>query len=166
MKFIKSKKGIALLATLVVAAVAAVGAYAYFTSTGTGSGSASVGTSTTWAVTTDPAVLTNGPLTPGGPTETVAYHVKNNSTGFQKLQAVAISVANANGTDWTSVAGCSKSDFKIDAAAAGATQTDTPAVDLAPGAQYDGSITIQMVDTGSNQDGCKGATVPLYLSAS
>ena len=35
-RFIKSKKGIALLATLVVAAVAAVGAYAYFTNNGLG----------------------------------------------------------------------------------------------------------------------------------
>ena len=35
-RFIKSKKGIALLATLVVAAAAAVGAYAYLTSNGSG----------------------------------------------------------------------------------------------------------------------------------
>ena len=38
MKFIKSKKGLALLAVLAVAVVAAVGAYAYFSSTGHGSG--------------------------------------------------------------------------------------------------------------------------------
>jgi hypothetical protein len=161
---LKSKRTLVLIGVLAVASVAVMGAYAYFTSTGSGSGSASVGTSTAWAVTTDAA--TGGPLVPGGPTETVAYHVKNNSAGQQKLQAVAISVANANGSAWTSVAACSKDDFKLDAAAAGATQTDTPAVNLAPDAQYDGSITIQMVDTGSNQDGCKNASVPLYLYAS
>ena len=43
MKFLMSKKGVALLATLVVAAVAAFGAYAYFTAAGSGSGTASVG---------------------------------------------------------------------------------------------------------------------------
>ena len=35
MKLIKSKKGIALLGVLVIAAISAIGAYAYFTSTGT-----------------------------------------------------------------------------------------------------------------------------------
>jgi hypothetical protein len=158
------RKGIIASIATVAVLGSAVAAYAYFTSSGSGSGSASVGTSMTWAVTTGAA--SGGPLTPGGPTQTVAYHVKNNSTGYQKLQNVAISVANNDGTDWTAVAGCSKDDFKLDAAAAGATQTDTPNVDLAPGATYDGSVTIQMVDTGLNQDGCKNATVPLYLSAS
>jgi hypothetical protein len=172
MKFIKSKKGVSLLAALAVVAIAAVGAYAYFSSTGHGSGTASVGTSAGWAVTTGAA--TGGPLTPGGATETVAYHVKNNSTGNQQLNSVAISVANNDGTPWTAVAGCSKNDFALDAAAAGATQTDTLNVNLAPGATYDGTITVAMVnrqdtvagDGTGNQDGCKNATVPLYLAAS
>jgi hypothetical protein len=158
-----TRKRVILIAVLAIAAIGAAGGYAYFTSTGTGSGSASVGTSTTWAITTGAA--TGGPLTPGGPTESVAYHVKNNSSGYQNLASVAISVANSDGSVWNSVVGCSKSDFDL-GAGAGATQTDAPAVDLAPGAQYNGSITIQMVDSGSNQDGCKNATVPLYLSAS
>src|SRR2546423_5852004 len=45
-KFIKSKKGLALLATLVVAVAASVGAYAYFTTSGSGSGNAQVGDAT------------------------------------------------------------------------------------------------------------------------
>src|SRR5690349_605685 len=102
------KRTLVLLGAAVVAVGLAVGAYAYFTSSGSGTGSASVGTSTTWAVTTDAAV--GGPLTPGGPSETVAYHVKNNSTGAQKLQNVAISVANNDGTTWTAVSGCSNAD--------------------------------------------------------
>jgi hypothetical protein len=165
MSLFKNKKIIALILGTAVAAVLAVGAYAYFTSTGTGSGSASVGTSTTWAVTTLSA--TGGPLTPGGPTESITYKVKNNSTGAQNLANVAISIANSDGTAWTAVSGCSKNDFSIDGAAAGALYNDTAqAADLAPGATATGSITLQMVDSGSNQDGCKGATVPLYLSAS
>ncbi len=43
MKFIKSKKGISLLAVVAVVAIAAVGAYAYFTTTGQASGTATVG---------------------------------------------------------------------------------------------------------------------------
>ena len=111
MRIIKSKKVIALILGTVVAAFLAVGAYAYFTSTGNGSGSATVGDSTTWAVTTLSA--TGGPLTPGGPTESITYKVKNNSTGSQKLSSVAISVANADASPWIAVAGCSKSDFSL-----------------------------------------------------
>ena len=165
MKFFTSKKIVALAVGLVTAAALAIGAYAYFTSTGNGSGSATVGTSSTWAVTTLSA--TGGPLTPGGPTESITYKVKNNSTGYQRLGSVAISVANSDGSAWTSVSGCSASDFSIDGASAGATSNDTAQVaNLAPGATATGTIVLQMVDSGSNQDGCKGATVPLYLSAS
>jgi hypothetical protein len=165
MRIFKSKKVIALILGTAVAAFLTVGAYAYFTSTGNGSGSASVGTSTTWSVTTLSA--TGGPLTPGGPTESITYKVKNNSSGSQSLANVAISVANADSSAWTAVSGCSKSDFSIDGAGAGLTFNDNAqAANLAPGATATGSITLQMVETGSNQDGCKGATVPLYLSAS
>ena len=165
MKIYKSKKVIALIVGIAAAAALSVGAYAYFTSTGNGSGSASVGTSTAWAVTTLSA--TGGPLTPGGPTESITYKVKNNSTGYQNLANVAISVANADASAWTSVSGCSKNDFSIDGASAGALFNDTAqAADLAPGATATGTIVLQLVDSGSNQDGCKGATVPLYLSAS
>jgi hypothetical protein len=162
---LKSKRTFVLLGVLVVAGISAFGAYAYFTSTGSGSGSASVGTSTAWAVTTDAA--TGGPLTPGGPSQSVAYHVKNNSSGQQSLANVAISVANADGSPWTAVAGCSKNDFSIDGGLAGVTANDiAPAANLAAGATANGSISIQMVDSGSNQNGCKNAVVPLYLYAS
>ncbi|MEI8105631.1 MAG: hypothetical protein WCH31_07295 [Actinomycetes bacterium] len=165
MKIFKMKKSVALLVGFAVVAISAVGAFAFFTSTGKGSGTASVGTSTTWAVST--AAATGGPLTPAGPTENVVYHVKNNSTGKQSLANVAVTIANSDGTPWVSVTGCSKDDFSIEGATAGATYNDTrQAANLAADAQADGSITLQMVDTGSNQDGCKNATVPLYLAAS
>jgi hypothetical protein len=163
MKLLRNRKFVALMATLALGATAVAG-YAYFTSTGSGSGSALVGTSTVWEVGTSAA--TGGPLTPAGPVETVGYTVKNNSTGHQNLANVAIKVANADGTPWTSVSGCSASDFSIGTAAAGATFNDTAqAANLASGATATGSVTIQMVDTGVNQDGCKNATVPLYLYA-
>ena len=152
-----------LLAVCVVAVTVTLGGYAFFTSTGTGSGSGTVGTSTAWQVTTD--AYSGGPLTPGGPSETVAYHVKNNSTGYQSLANVAIKVANSNDTAWTSVSGCTKSDFNV-GAGAGVTYNDTAqAGNIAPGITVNGTITLSMVDTLSNQDGCKNATVPLHLSA-
>jgi hypothetical protein len=162
-KFIKTKAAVAL--GVVAALALAVGAYAYFTSTGTGSGSGTVGTSTAWDVTTDAA--TGTALTPGidGPTQTIGYHVKNNSTGVQKLQTVTIEVANSNGTAWTSGT-CSAADFEVGGAAAGTAKSYTINTSLAKDAQYDSSTTLHMVDTGANQDACKGVTVPLYVSAS
>lgn len=166
MKFIKSKKGLALLATLAVAAVAAFGAYAYFTSSGNGSGSGKVGSDTAWQV--DTSAYTGGPLYPGAGSESIAYTVTNNNPGSQELNSVDISVANADGSPWTSGT-CSAADFSVDGAAAGATATDTyggPTNDLASGANAGGTITLTMVDTGANQNDCRSVTVPLYLSAS
>jgi hypothetical protein len=164
-KFIKSKKGIvALLATLTVVALAAVGAYAYFTSTGNGSGSAKVGSASNWVVTTD--AYTGGPLYPGHGSEAVAYHVNNPGGGFQQLHQVVIKVAQNDGSAWTSGT-CSAADFTVGTAAAGADFTDTAlAGDIDAGATVNGSVNVKMVDTGDAQDDCQGVTVPLYLSAS
>lgn len=99
MKFIKSKKGLALLATLAVAIVASVGAYAYFTSAGTGSGTAAVGTNTTSI--TIAATITDG-LVPGS-SEPVSYTALNGSpttTGW----VGTISLASV--TDPAGAAGC------------------------------------------------------------
>lgn len=155
----------------VAAAATVVGgtgiAVAYWTSAGTGSGSATAGQATAWAVTTDAA--TGAALTPGGPSQTVGLHVKNNSTGHQGLQAVAVKVANADGTTWDGPGDCDADDFAVGAAAAGATHTIsyTPAENLAPEAVKDDSVTVQMVNkTDANQDACKGASVPLHLAAS
>src|SRR5690242_11687883 len=143
-----SKKVVVGVAAVAIALGTASGAYAYWTSTGNGSGSATTGTSTTWAVTSDAA--TGGALTPGGPTDTIAVHVKNNSTGVQSLTAVTASVANSNGSDWTSVTGCSAADYTV------GTVSITPG-DVAPGATVDGTVTIKMDNLAADQNGCKGA---------
>lgn len=132
-------------------------AYAYFTTTGNGTGAATTGTSSAFAVTTDTA--TGGPLTPGGPSETIAFHVKNNNSGVQRLSAVAVTVAASNGSAWTTAPGCSAADFTV----------GTPSFasgDVASGATVDGTVTITMNNLGTPQDGCKSITVPLYVAAS
>jgi archaellin len=167
MNFLKSRKGVALLAMLVVAAVAAVGAYAYFTSTGNGSGTGSTGSASTWTVTTD--AHTGGPLFPGNGSESIAYHVANPGSGNQELNSVVIKVANANGSAWNNLT-CTAADFSVDGQAGGASATDTyggPTNDVAPADSRSGSITLTMLDTGVAQDDCQGLTnVPLYISAS
>jgi hypothetical protein len=140
------------------AALLGVGvAFAYWTSTGSGTGTATTGTSTVWEVTTDAA--TGPALTPAGSTQDVTFHVKNNNTGVQRLNGVVVTVAGPGGAVWDGPGTCSAADYNV-------LQHTVPALsDVASGATYSGTVTIQMVDTGSNQDDCKTATVPLYVSA-
>ncbi|MCG8915005.1 hypothetical protein L6E12_04275 [Actinokineospora sp. PR83] len=154
-----STKKRALVTAAIVAVLALAGgvAYAYWSSTGTGSGSATTGTSSAFVVASSTA--TGGPLSPGGPTQTVAFTVTNPGTGAQNLANVAVTVANADGSAWTSVAGCSAADYSV----------GTPTVtygEVEPAGVRNGTVTITMNNLPSNQDGCKNATVPLRFVAS
>jgi hypothetical protein len=141
-----------LVAGTAVAVVATGGiAFAYWTSTGSGSGSATTGTSTAWQVTVDSTTL--GDLTPGGPTDTVSFHVKNTNTGVQNLQGAVASVTG------TSNGGCTAADFSV-------SPTTIATGDVAAGATVDGTFTIQMINRAANQDACKGVTVNLKVDAS
>jgi hypothetical protein len=157
LSFPKTKKGKAVVVAGVITVATAGGAYAYWSSLGTGTGAASTGTSSAFVVTTDAA--TGGPLTPGGPTQTVAFHVQNSNSGVQRLSAVAVTVAASNGTAWNAIPGCSAADYTI------GTPSFT-AGDVASGATKDGTVTITMNNLSSNQDACKNVSVPLYFSAS
>jgi len=81
MKFIKSKKGLAMLAALVVVGASAFGAYAYLTSNGSGSGTALTGTNST--VIHLVGTVTDG-LVPGSfePISFKAYNDSTTSTGY------------------------------------------------------------------------------------
>ncbi|GEM_PF-2105573 len=182
MKFKLNKKSLLAGATIGVVIGLAITAAAYWTTSGQGSGSASVGTDTSWVVTS--GAPSGGPLTPGGPTETIAYHVKNNSSGHQQLDTVTIQVATTVGTSPTATPGvythgsgtpaCTKDDFAVGSAAAGATETQHPHVDLAPGDTYDGSVTVTMIDRTDtvagdglgNQNNCRNENPPLFFAAS
>ena len=81
----------------------------------------------------------------------MAYKVKNNGSGYQNLAQGRDLGCEPNGTAWAPCRGCTAADFSIDGGAAGATYNDTVRLhDLAPGATVTGTITLQMVDSGSN----------------
>ena len=164
-----------------VAAVAIAGfAIAYFTDTGTGSGSATVGNSTAWTVTGSTA--TGGPLYPdpaadigtaNGNHETATYSVTNGGSGTQHLTSVTVSVADSDGNTWSSQdesskPACTAADFSIAGQSAGSSYTDTSLAGgyVAGHENTAGSVDIEMIDNGANQDNCQGVTVPLYFSAS
>ncbi len=155
----KKSHKLAVVAGVTTALIGGGVAVAFWTTSGTGTGTATTGDSSNFVVTTDAPV---GPaLAPGGTNEqTITFHVQNTNNGVQRLNSVAVSVANANGTAWTAVSGCSAADYVI-------AQHSVPAsTDLVSNQTYTGVVTIKMKDTGVNQDGCKGVTVPLYVSAS
>src|SRR4051812_47698428 len=146
----KKKLIVAGVATAVIAAGAGT-ALAYWTSTGSGTGTASTGSSSAFEVVLDSPV--GAALSPGGPVDSVAFHVTNHNTGAQNF---ANAVATVTGTD---KAGCSATNYQISGLTAGYGN-------LVSGATADGSFDLQMVDSGSNQDACQGATVSLKVDVS
>jgi hypothetical protein len=161
----------------VIAVLAAAGAaIAYFTSTGTGTGSATVGSASNWTVAQ--TGTSGGPLYPdptigSGPNiVTDTYTVTNPGKGSQNLKKVVISVANADGSAWssrtdTTKPACTAHDFSVGGQAVGSSWTDmTIAGDYTAGSSQSAPVTVQMIDNGANQDNCQGVTVPLYMSAS
>jgi hypothetical protein len=149
-------KKIAIVAAAAALVLAGGGAaFAYWTSSGSGFGAATTGESADFVVSSVDA--TGGPLTPGGPSQSVAFTVANPSTGTQTLTSVTVTVANANGTPWTAVPGCSAADYTV------AAPVVTYGV-IAGGADVDGTVSITMVNSTSNQDACQNAVVPLYFA--
>ena len=171
-----SKKGAMIALAAVATLVVAGGAIAYFTSTGSGTGSATVGSSTAFTVG-ETGTATGGPLYPdaavgGANIQTDPYTVTNPSKGSQNLTQVVISVANSDGSAWsvqgnTGKPACNASDFSVGAQPVGTAWTDTAlAGDFTASQSKTGSVKVELIDNGANQDNCQGVTVPLYFSAS
>jgi hypothetical protein len=171
-----TKKRVIAAVTAIAALALAAGAFAYFTSTGNGTGTASVGNASNWTVA-ESGTPTGGPLYPdaaigGANIQTDSYTVTNPGKGSQNLTQVVISVAKSDGTAWSSQTdatkpACTKADFSVGAQTPGSAWTDTSlAADFTAGQAKIGTVTVEMIDNGLNQDNCQGVTVPLYFSAS
>jgi hypothetical protein len=159
------KRTVVVLAVVVAASVAAVAGYAFWTSTGTGSGNASTGTAGLWQVTSQSP--SGASLVPGGPAQTVQYTVTNTGAGDQVLAGVTVSVANDNGSAWTPLGGCTAADFSVNGQSAGSPHFHTAlAQTFGPGGSSSATVSVRLVETGGNQNGCQGKTVPLYFVAS
>ena len=170
MKLFSSKKRVAAIGALTAATLVGGGmAYGYWTNSGEGAGTATAGTSAEYTV--DFSATTGLSLSPDGPTQDTTVTVTNTGSGAQQISSVLVSVANVDGSPWSAGA-CSAADFSVSGEAAGSAAEALGApVTLAPsGSAGDASaplpVTIQMVDTSSDQEDCKGVTVPLYAYAS
>jgi hypothetical protein len=145
MKFFTKKRSVIALVAFVVAALAAVGAYAYFTSTGSGSGNATVGSSSNIVITND----TVGTLYPGGADVTVPVHLQNPGGGNEYVGTVSGTVAD-NG-------GCLGSWFVVDPV--------TYNAEVNHGATNGTSTKVRMLDAATSQDACQGATLTVNWSS-
>ena len=154
-----NRKRFAFIATATAAVLVGGGvAVAYWTTTGSGSGSGSVGHETPFTVSQTSNI---SGLVPGGPAQDLDFTVNNPAAaGAQRIQSVTITLGVS-----PIVAGtCSTADFTL-------TQPTFTAQTIAPGgsAAFLGSNTgasIQMKDTGVNQNGCKDATLSFTYNAS
>jgi hypothetical protein len=163
MKIIKSKKAIAaVLVTLTVVAISAVGAYAYWTKGGTGTGTATGGNVVNVTVNQDP--FPAGALYPGGPAVPLSGDFTNTNASPVKVGAIQASITSVTPSPTIPVQQtpnpCTAADFVIEGTAAG--PYDVPG--NGTGGHWSG-LTIRMIESGTNQNACKLATVNIAYGA-
>jgi len=141
MSKILTKKRLVVLAIAGATVALAAGAFAYFTASGSGSGSATVGTSSN--ITLASGAVTG--LYPGGVDVPVTVTITNPGSGNQFVGTVSGTVADN--------AGCLGTWFQVDSI--------TYAQTLAHGASDTRSTNVRMLDSGSNQDVCKGKVMTI-----
>ncbi len=156
MKFIKSKKGLMVLGAVVVALAASIGAYAYWTTSGTGTGTGTTGTSTAVNATQTSTVSA---LTPGSPAQALDFSLNNTAATNQFVTSVTISISSVTGANIVTGFPCTASDFTV-------VQPTATYGDLTPGvhAYAPSGASLAMINSASNQDGCKNATVNLLYT--
>jgi len=146
-----SKKTVA-AATAALVMVGGGAAFAYWTTTGSGTGTATAGDVS--ALTVHQTSSVTG-LYPGGPAVTLSGNFDNPNSGQVFVAAVNATVTGTNHV------GCTAADFEIGGSA-------PVGAEIATGSGVGGwsGLTLRLVDSTSNQDACKGATVNLSYTAS
>ena len=162
MSRVTGRKKRIIITTAAMLAVGTGAAFAYWSATGTTTVTAGTGQSVAFKVSsTFPAVVA---LTPGGPSQSAEFTIKNENTGAQKLSGLVVKVANADGTPWTDGKGCSADDFEVSPPAFSPGSKGSG--QIAADATVRGTVSIQMRNLDRNQDGCQGVSVPLHFAAS
>jgi hypothetical protein len=145
------------VALVTVAVVAAGVAFAYWTAAGGGSSSASTGTAASVAV--NPTVSPTG-LYPGG-AAALSGNFDNPNSGSVYVSAVTASVTAFSVQADNTKPACTQANFSI-------TGTASVNAEIVAGngvGSWSG-LSLNMSDTGTNQDNCKNITVPITLTAS
>jgi hypothetical protein len=161
MKIFSSKKRVAVIGAITAVTLVGGGtAFAYWTTTGSDTGTALVGTNTPFTVTI--GGMAGGLLSPNGAIDTFDVTVSNPGPGVQQLRQVDVSVTD------TSNPGCTAADFSVNGEPPNTVATIPHTVDLVgvTGSYVFQDVTLQMVDSGDDQEACKNVTVNLLADAS
>ena len=178
-----TKRRIAVLAALLVAAVAAVGGWAYFSANGSGSATATVGTSSNLTLHGS----TTGTLYPGS-TASISFTADNPGGGSERLGTIylaGVKACTGASSSWdpslnSGAGGCSNSGTEqttcesVDPGnASDANASNFYLADVsenqdlagnASGVSATNSGTLKMNNLSSSQDSCKNANVYLQLA--
>jgi hypothetical protein len=174
----RTKKIVAVGATLALTLGIAGAAFAYFTANGSGTGTAYVGSPAPWTVAVHLDAGSNGVfLYPGTGVETLDFTVTNGSGGPQVLNLVTAAPTNdgsglvQSGSPLADIGGCYASWFPVTFNGAlylnGNGSTPYTYGHAIPAGQYVwGQVTVSMTDSGTNQDVCAGLTPSITVKAS
>ena len=156
MRLLRSSKGF----LLAIAATIAFGvaAYAYWTGSGSGSGSASAATPASLTVNQTNAAITN--LYPGGPARALNGNFDNPNAGAVYVHDVTATVHALNAQADGSKPACTEADFAI-----GGSATVNAQVAAGTGVGSWSGLTVSMLNTGANQDNCKGVSIQIDYTA-
>jgi hypothetical protein len=135
-----------------VSLVAAVGAYAYWTNGGSGSGSAATGTNAAITVT---QTSTPSGMYPGGAAQGLSGKFNNTNSGTVYVHQVIATIASVTAPNSDVTHPCDENDYLL----SGSPATVNAQVASGTAVGSWSGPTIQLLNTVSNQDGCKGATV-------
>lgn len=145
---IRNNKKVAALGVIAVL-VAGGAAYAYWTNTGSGSGTATTDAST--PITVNQTSTITG-LAPGATAQGLSGDFDNPNASAVLVATVSATITSVTGGDGA----CTVGDYTL-----GGFPVTVGLPTIAPGnaqGAWTGG-TIQMVETGANQDGCQNATV-------
>jgi hypothetical protein len=151
----KKRRLLPAVLAIVVLVVGSGVAYAFWTAGGSGTGSASAGTVSSLTVNQTNAAITG--MYPGQAAQALSGNFDNPNPGPIYVTAVTATVSSVDVISGT----CANNNFVV-----AGTATVNAEIPSGTGVGSWSGLTIQLVDTLVNQDGCKGATVHLAYSAS
>lgn len=158
MKKSTTKRAAAVATGAALALVAGGVAYGYWTTGGAGTGSAATGNVSNVVIKGTSSVTG---LYPGGPAQALAGNFDNPNSGKVYVNQVTVAVdptfsAKAN----AALTACTAADFTVTQPTATAAEVDSG---TAKGSWTGASIAMKNLAT--NQDNCKGVTVPLVFTS-
>jgi hypothetical protein len=128
------------------------GAYAYWTSGGSGSGSAATGTTVGITIT---QTSTPTGLYPGGSPAALAGAFNNTNSGPVYVNDISATISSVTGPNITVPNPCTAADYRLNGFPV---SVDAQVAAGTAQGSWSGA-SVELLNSGTNQDGCKNATV-------